>query len=667
MSNTTTSNRLADEASPYLQQHANNPVHWQPWDEQALEQARREDKPILVSIGYSACHWCHVMEHESFGDEATAAIMNEHFINIKVDREERPDLDKVYQTSHQLLVQRPGGWPLNMFIAPDTHLPIFGGTYFPPQARYGMPDFKSVLARVSDFYQNRRDELTKQYDYLTQALGKLDSHTPDGQLNDALLTEADDEIANSFDQHHGGFGGAPKFFHVPSLEYCFKRAYKTPARQRLEKHVTDTLTIMANSGIFDQLAGGFYRYSVDEQWMIPHFEKMLYDNGQLLALYAETGNVTGKPLLTQTALKIADWVLAEMTSPEGAYYSTLNADSEGEEGKFYAWSTKELKQLLNDERWQQLANHYQLEGNPNFEGQWHLHAINPNNETINTSLEPIHQRLLQARAKRSRPSRDEKILTSWNALMIRGMAVAGRLLNKPDYIDSACKAMRVMQTQLWQDNTLHATYKDGVARHPAYLDDYAYLLWALLELLQARWDDELLKFAIQIADILIADFEDEHRGGFFFTAHDHEPLPYRPKPASDDAMPSGNGIAALCLQRLGLLLGESHYLTAAENTLKATQPSMKRYLPGAGALLLALRELTQPAEIVILRGKPDELLSWQASLNEQHQPDRLVFAIPDDAQLPPSLATKTYTGSICAYRCRGLQCQEPVNEIKQLI
>ena len=667
MNTHTTRNRLADEASPYLQQHASNPVHWQPWDEQALEQARREDKPILVSIGYSACHWCHVMEHESFDDNATAALMNEHFINIKVDREERPDLDKVYQTTHQLLVQRPGGWPLNMIIAPDSHLPIFGGTYFPPEPRHGMPDFKTILTRVAEFYHSRRDELTEQYDYLTQALGRLDSDTPDGQLNQFLLDEAETEITRNFDKTHGGLGQAPKFFHVPSLEYCFKRAYGDPVKQNLQRQVMGTLNIMANSGIFDQLMGGFYRYSVDEKWMIPHFEKMLYDNGQLLALYAEAGNTTGNKLFGHTATKTADWVLAEMTSPEGAYYSTLDADSEGEEGKYYVWSPDELKQLLNNEQWQQLSNHYQLEGTPNFEGHWHLHANKPGNDTVNSSLDTILTHLLQARSQRIRPGRDEKILTSWNALMIRGMAIAGRLLKRPEYITSARNAMQLMQSRLWQDNTLHATYKDGVARHPAYLDDHAYLLWAALELLQAQWDDDLLQFAIELADTLIADFEDEHRGGFFFTAHDHETLPYRPKPGSDDAMPSGNGIAALSLQRLGLLLGESRYLTTAENTLKAMQPSMKSYLPGAGALLLALREQIQPPEIVILRGKTRGLYTWQAELNDHHRLDRLVFAIPENANLPPALASKTCTEGVSAYRCQGLQCQSPVNDIKHII
>lgn len=667
MNTHTNRNRLADEASPYLQQHAGNPVHWQPWDEQALEQARREDKPILISIGYSACHWCHVMEHESFDDNDTAAIMNEHFICIKVDREERPDLDKVYQTAHQLLVQRPGGWPLNMIIAPDSHLPIFGGTYFPPEPRHGMPDFKTVLTRVAEFYHNRRDELTGQYDYLTQALSRLHSDTPDSQLNQSLLDEAEAEIARNFDTRHGGLGEAPKFFHVPSLEYCFKRAHEDPAKLGLGKLVTDTLNIMANSGIFDQLMGGFYRYSVDNYWMIPHFEKMLYDNGQLLALYAETGNITGNKLFAHTAIKTAEWVLSEMTSDDGGYYATLDADSEGEEGKYYVWSSDELKQLLNDKQWQQLAGHYRLEGTPNFEGRWHLHANEPGNDAVDSSLDSIHTLLLETRGQRIRPGRDEKILTSWNALMIRGMAVAGRLLDKPEFITSARNAMQLMKTRLWQGNTLHATYKDGVARHPAYLDDHAYLLWAALELLQAQWDDDLLQFAIELADTLIADFEDEHRGGFLFTAHDHEALPYRPKPGSDDAMPSGNGIAALSLQRLGLLLGESRYLSTAENTLKAMQPSMKGYLPGAGALLLALREQLQPPEIVILRGKADELQPWQSTLNKHHRPGRLIFAIPDNAMLPAALASKTCTEGVAAYRCQGMQCQQPVNDIKHVI
>ncbi len=667
-------NRLSNCTSPYLQQHADNPVAWYPWGEEALEKARQEDKPILLSIGYSACHWCHVMAHESFEDEATAALMNRLFINIKVDREERPDLDRVYQSAHQLLAQRPGGWPLTVFLTPDDQTPFFAGTYFPKEPRHGLPSFCDILQNIANAYQQQRADILTQNKALIRAISQLDpvGSGPAVTIDSAPLETARQQLAASFDETDGGFGSAPKFPHPSSLEQLLRHWAATGSSDPRSLYMVDfSLTRMAQGGINDQLAGGFCRYSVDNQWMIPHFEKMLYDNGPLLALYADLWQATGKTLFRETALNTARWVMDEMQSPEGGYYASLDADSEGHEGRFYAWNKQEVAQLLDEDEYAHFSRYYGLDRAPNFEGQWHLHTytdvatlnreLGSSSEQARQLLAQARQKLLQQRAKRVRPGRDEKILTTWNALMIKGMARAGRLLDEPELIHSASRAADFIRQQLWRDQHLLVSYKDGQANLNGYLDDYANLIDALLELLQARWDSQLLTFAIELAGIMLERFEDREQGGFFFTSNDHERLIYRPKPFGDESIPAGNGVAASVLTRLGHLLGEPRYLQAAERTLQCAWEQLKQIPHAHCSLLHGLDELINPTELIILRGDTGAMQPWFQRANQHYAPRRMTFAITDSTgDLPEALAIRQPRGECVAYLCHGSHCEAPI-------
>jgi len=557
-----TKNNLADETSPYLLQHADNPVNWYAWNETALNKAIEEDKPILLSIGYSACHWCHVMAHESFEDNETAEIMNAHFINIKVDREERPDIDKIYQTAQQMLTQRTGGWPLTMFLTPKDHVPFFGGTYFPMESKYGLPGFKGLLIRIADFYQQERDSISQQNDSFLMSLQSMNQQVAadeSPELNPTPLETATQQLHQNFDLQFGGFGSAPKFPHPSNLEHLLRQHLATNCIQNQGINMVElTLSKMALGGLYDQLGGGFYRYSVDREWMIPHFEKMLYDNGLLLTLYSQTWQITKEPLYQKVATGTADWIIDEMQSPEDAYYSSLDADSEGVEGKYYAWEKDEVSSLLNTKEFEAFAKHYGLDQGPNFEGKWHLRVMQESaDEATLAIIEQAKAKLLQQRSTRIRPGCDDKILTSWNALMIKGMATATFTFNNDRYLDSAEKALVFIHQKLYTDGKLLATYREGKAHLNAYLDDYAFLIDALLAFLQCRWDQKWLDMAIQLADELLDSFEDKEHGGFFFTSHDHEKLIQRSKSFMDDSLPSGNGVAASVLGRLGHLLGDS--------------------------------------------------------------------------------------------------------------
>ncbi|MFQ5983601.1 MAG: thioredoxin domain-containing protein, partial [Woeseiaceae bacterium] len=555
-------NRLSAESSPYLLQHANNPVDWYPWGEDALELAKEEDKPILLSVGYSACHWCHVMAHESFEDEGTAALMNELFVNIKVDREERPDIDKIYQTAHQLLTQRPGGWPLTVFINPDDQRPFFAGTYFPKEARYGMPSFSDLLQRVAGYFAENRDEVLSQGRQLKDILGKLEPEAAadDQQLTAEPLDAAKKKIKESFDHDFGGIGNAPKFPHPDNLDRLLRhwRASTDDSGDDALFMVSLTLTRMAEGGIYDQLGGGFCRYSVDRYWQIPHFEKMLYDNGPLLALYAQAFLATDNELFGRVANETADWMLADMQSPEGGFYSTRDADSEGEEGRYYVWTPDEVGELLDGDSYALFATRFGLDANANFEGKWHL-TVRKGMQTIaketgqdesdvEALIDAARNTLLQTRGRRIPPGRDDKQLTSWNALAIRGLAIAGNILGRPDLVEAASRAANFIDRELIRDGRLLASRKDGESRFPGYLDDHAFMLDALLCLLQASWNNRHLDLVTRLADLLLDHFQDRDKGGFYFTADDHESLMHRPKPLADEATPSGNGIAALALQ-----------------------------------------------------------------------------------------------------------------------
>ncbi|PZN31813.1 MAG: thioredoxin domain-containing protein, partial [Proteobacteria bacterium] len=677
-------NRLAAETSPYLLQHAANPVDWHPWDDAALALARREDKPILLSIGYSACHWCHVMAHESFEDPATAALMNELFVNIKVDREERPDLDRIYQLAHQLLTQRAGGWPLTMFLSPQDRRPFFGGTYFPKEARFGLPAFADLLRKVAEFYRTRRTDIQRQGEALEQALAELTPRPAAdvGALSLAPLEAARSALAAEFDPEFGGFGTAPKFPQPTNLELLLRLWRASAAGASPDLHslymAALTLTRMAEGGLYDQLGGGFSRYAVDRSWRVPHFEKMLYDNAQLLGVYAQAALATGDPLFERVALETAQWMLREMRSPQDAFWSSLDADSQGHEGRFYLWDAAEVEGALTAEQFAVFAPRFGLDAGPNFEGRWHLHAQRPLGEiartlgieerTAEARLDEARRALLQRRAQRVRPGRDDKVLTSWNALAIAGLAVAGRMLARPELTQAALDAIDFLRTRLWRDGRLLAVYKEGRARFTGYLDDYAFLLHALLEALQARWRSEDLHLASALADGLLAHFEDRELGGFFFTADDHETLIHRYKSFGDEAIPAGNALAALGLNRLGLLLAEPRWLEAAARALRAAWPMLERYPQAHAASLIALEEHLEPPAIVVIRGPAAEAARWRDALARIYAPKRLVFAIENEAPgLPPALQSKRPADGTAGFICRGMTCSEPVNSLEALI
>jgi uncharacterized protein len=679
---TTPANRLSQETSPYLRQHAHNPVDWYPWGAAALERALAEHKPILLSVGYSACHWCHVMAHESFEDPQTAQVMNDLFINIKVDREERPDIDRIYQIAQQMLTQRSGGWPLTMFLTHDDQRPFFGGTYFPREARFGLPSFRDLLLRVAEYYRDHESELRKQNAALMSAFDDLNppAGAPDTQLTDAPLKASRAMLAKIFDPHNGGFGGAPKFPHPMTLERLLRDWHASSHLLEPDLHAlymaTLTLRRMGDGGMNDQLGGGFARYSVDEYWMIPHFEKMLYDNGALLAVYADAAVATGDTFYARVAADTAAWAIRETQAPEGGYYSSYDADSEGHEGKFYVWDQDAVRQALTTEEYSAFAPHFGLDRAPNFEGRWHLHVFQSTEEVakslakttveIEALLESARRKLLALRNLRIWPGRDDKILTSWNALMIRGMAIAARALDRPDLAESATRALDFIRATLWREGRLLATYKDGRAHLNAYLDDYVYLADAVLELQQVRFRSAELAFARELLDVVMEHFTDSD-GGFFFTSDDHETLIHRSKSFSDDATPAGNGIAAFVLQRLGHLLGDSRYLAAAEKTLRAAAPVLEKYPQAHMSLLIALEELLNPPETIILRGEAAAIETWRRDLARLYAPRRVVLAVPTGtSNLPPALGDKPARGEAVAYVCKGSVCSAPLESFSAL-
>ena len=686
-------NRLADQTSPYLRQHAHNPVDWYPWGSEALERARRERKPILLSIGYAACHWCHVMAHESFEDDATAATMNELYVSIKVDREERPDLDRLYQLAHQMLTGRGGGWPLTMFLMHDDQRPFFGGTYFPREARFGLPAFRDLLGQVARYYHEHLEQLRVPAAQIVTALEDLNPPpAAPAPLTAEPLAACRARLEQSFDREYGGFGAAPKFPHAPGLARLL-RAWHASARESapdLQALYMSSLTLtrMAEGGLFDQLGGGFYRYSVDARWEIPHFEKMLYDNALLLAVYAEAAAATGERLFADTVARTVDWMLREIgggsaagrngDADDGALYSSLDADSEGHEGRFYVWQRETVQQALSPSEWSLFATRFGLDGPANFEGQWHLcvrSSVESIAETQHLSIDELRAalhsaqtKLLQLRALRIRPGLDDKVLSSWNALAIAGLATAARCLGRDDYAAAATAALRYLRRVHWRDGRLLATSARGQARLAAYLDDYAFLLDAILELASVRFCADELAWATELAEVMLRHFEDASAGGFFFTADDHEALISRPKSFSDEAIPAGNAIAARALLRLGYLLGEPRYLQAAERTLRAAWPALLKYPEAHASMLLALEDYLQPPQIVVLRGRASAIQPWHRQLNAVFAPRRWTLAVPAGAAgLPAAIASKPAADGPLAYVCRGTQCTAPISSLDALL
>src|SRR5881628_938933 len=611
------------------------------------------------------------MAHESFEDPVVAALMNRLFVNVKVDREERPDLDQIYQSAHQMLAQRPGGWPLTMFLSPDG-TPFFGGTYFPKAARFGLPGFPELCERIAAIWRDKQPDIARQNSEVQKALARTLPRRPSRrpELSRDLLRAVLDNLRASFDPRFGGFGAAPKFPHPTDLELCLRKGESDIAHTTLKR--------MCEGGIYDQLGGGFSRYSVDAQWMIPHFEKMLYDNGPLLSLLADAWLVTGERLYARCAEETAGWIMREMQSPEGGYYSSLDADSEHEEGKFYVWTPGEAQALVPPDEYAVLAPHYGLDGPPNFENaHWHLNVartlaavaelLGKSADECARLLDSGRKKLFAAREKRVRPGRDDKVLVSWNALMIAGMARAAAVFGSDDWLALAERALGFIRGTMWKNGRLFATYKDGQAHLNAYLDDYAYLLAALLELLQAEFDPGMLAFAEDLAEVLLEQFEDKANGGFFFTSHDHERLIHRPKPGYDNATPSGNGVAAFALQRLHFLTGESRYALAAERTLAQFHSALSGQPAGHATLLTALEEHQRPTRTVILRGPPVELRRWRSALAQRYLPHTMVIAAGTGLRdLPPVLA-KPAGIEVNAWVCEGVTCLAPIDRLEDLV
>ncbi len=686
-------NLLNQETSPYLLQHSDNPAHWLSWNKQSLALAKQKNIPILLSIGYSACHWCHVMAHESFEDPDTAGIMNALFINIKVDKEERPDLDKIYQNAHSLLTERPGGWPLTVFLTPDTHMPIFAGTYFPPESRHGLPAFSDLLQQISDIWQSRKTDIQQQSHALQSTYQRIyDASRPETDaFNRAVIDIARNQVEKQFDNKNGGFSGAPKFPHPSIIEFALKHWSHTkrseqPSNQpdhRILHTAIFSLEKMADGGIFDHLGGGFCRYSTDELWMIPHFEKMLYDNGPLLSLYSQAWKINENPLFFDTASETADWVMREMQAEGGGYYSAQDADSEGHEGKFFVWSKDEINTLLNQctenpaistESIKLFKQRFGLNKAENFEGTWHLHGYiaesalihKQDSENLHQQFKHIRQQLFIHREKRIHPETDTKVLTAWNGLMIHGMSITGRLLEKNDYIESASRAAHFIKNHCWQNGQLFANHKDGKTTLNAYLDDYAFLLYGLLELLQSQWDNELYTWTLTLADRLLADFEDSNYGGFYFTSHQHETLIQRLKSFSDDAIPAGNAIAAYTLNRLGYLSGQQKYIDAAENCLKSAWSSINHSPVAHCALLNALSEYLTPPDILIIRSQQNDGDTWSSLTQQYFLPHTLVYNIPADQTPHATLSAKVAANSSIAYPCSGMLCHKVIENLPEL-
>ena len=672
-------NRLAGQTSPYLLQHASNPVEWHPWDAEALELARRADRPIFLSIGYSACHWCHVMEHESFENGAIARLMNENFVCIKVDREERPDLDQIYMTAVQLMTGR-GGWPMSVFLTPELK-PFYGGTYWPPSARGGMPGFDQVLLAVADAWANRRGQAIEQADSLTEHV-KLFS-IPQGdpaELDQSLIGDAIATLHKSFDATHGGFGRAPKFPHPMDLRLLL-RAWRRSREPMLLEMVTGTLDRMAAGGMYDQLGGGFHRYSVDERWLVPHFEKMLYDNALLVPCYLEAFQVTKEERYVRVARETCDYVLREMTDPRGGFYSTQDADSEGQEGKFFVWTLEELEATLGAPAAETFAKVYGVTREGNFEhGLSILHLTDTiehwagrvGGELVDLEAELGDSRaiLLAVRQRRVRPGLDDKVLVSWNGLMIEALAMAAGTLGEPRYLAAAQSAGQFLIEALQAaDGRLLHTWRNGKATLDAYLDDFASLSGALVSLYEADFDERWIDEAIKLVDRMLSDFQDTAQGGFFFTTERHEALIARQKDFYDNAVPSGNSLAALTLLRLAKLTGRETYQQAAVDTLRAATPLVRQSPMATGQMLLALDMHLGPTSEIVLLGNPGakDTASALAELTRRFVPNR-VLACRAQARvtngceaLNPLFAGKKPLGpEPTVFICQDFACSEPI-------
>lgn len=675
-------NRLKDETSPYLLQHADNPVDWHPWGAEAFRIAREQDKPVLLSIGYSACHWCHVMAHESFEDEATAEMMNTLFVNVKVDREERPDVDDIYMGAVQAIAGQ-GGWPMTVFLLPDER-PFYGGTYYPKAQRYGVPSFTQLMGAVHDAYRNQRENLEKQADNLHQAL-KRDvlaiGRADDSGLTSVMLDEATRALLASVDRDNGGFGAQPKFPNPISLEFLLRHHARTGDGEALSL-ATFTLRQMANGGIYDQIGGGFARYSVDAHWLVPHFEKMLYDNAQLSRLYLHAWQISGDDFFKSIAVDIYDYILREMTASNGGFYSATDADSEGEEGKFFVWSIEEAAEALEPIRAQApraleiVIETFGMTPQGNFEGANILHLPRPLDETAQllgmsvddliSALGRIKRQLYVVRAERVPPGLDDKILTSWNGLMLASLAEAARVLKRDDYLAAARKAGEFLLCQMVDESgRLYRSHKNGRSKLNGYLEDYANLIDALLELYQSTFEEDWFEAARRLADVALKHFPSDD-GGFYDTSDDHEALIVRPRNLQDNVTPSGNAMMAKQLLRLAAYTAEPRYDEAAREVLRKLSDAMRQYPQAFAESLNAADMLIRGiAEVAVIGDRADgATIELMDALHQPYRPNLISALAEDDvhqhALIPLLNARRKRDGKATVYVCRHFACKMPV-------
>ena len=672
-------NHLINESSPYLLQHAHNPVDWYPWGEEAFAKARLENKPVLLSIGYSACHWCHVMAHESFEDERIAQLMNENFVNIKVDREERPDLDQIYMNAVQMMTHH-GGWPMTVFLTPDA-VPFYGGTYFPPQDRYNMPGFPRVLLSIAEAYRDRRADIAETSQSLINELRRLSETNATAQpIEKELLDAAYIGIIRSYDAVNGGFGGAPKFPPAMTLEFLLRTHVRTGNPQALEM-VRHTAQKMALGGMYDQVGGGFHRYSTDAKWLVPHFEKMLYDNALLSRLYLHYFQISQDKLAHDTTTGILDYVLREMTSPDGGFYSTQDADSEGHEGKFFVWDHGEVQKLLNGRDAMLFCEYYDITPGGNFEGKnipnvrLSMEELAQKHATsladVEDSIEKSKARLFEIREQRIKPDRDEKILTAWNGLMLASLAEAGAALNRPDYLEAARRNSDFLLSNLRGDGLLLRTYKEGVAKFNAYLEDYAFLIEGLVTLYETTGETRWLDEALTLTDRMIDEFWDKTNGGFYFTGNSHEELIVRSKDYFDNATPSGNSVAAIVLQRLAILTENEEYRKLAFAVLNQIADSARKYPSGFGYALSAVDFLlATPKEIAVIAPDQGSLNLFLSDIWGKYLPNKVVAAQVNEQKTGGNIALLRNRGMIdnktTAYVCEHYVCKEPVVDLDDL-
>ena len=673
-------NKLIDETSPYLLQHAHNPVDWHPWGSEAFEQAQKEDKPIFLSIGYSTCHWCHVMERESFENELIAEIMNEHFVSIKVDREQRPDVDEIYMNA-VVMMTGSGGWPLSVFITPKGK-PFYGGTYFPPKDGYGRPSFERILLSVADAWKNRRQELVDSAGKMSEFLQTTHTPTEKKNISPETLEKAFDQFHKSFDAIYGGFGTAPKFPQPANLSMLLSYRQRTDNNQAL-KMVEKTLDSMADGGIYDHIGGGFHRYATDAQWLIPHFEKMLYDQALLSKVYLQAYQITKQERYAQIAREIFDYVLRDMTDPTGGFYSAEDADSEGKEGTFYLWDPKQTASVLDEEQARLFNTYYGVTNEGNFEeGKTILNIttsmkqlekeFQKDRAAIENILQTARTRLFKERAKRIRPHRDEKIITAWNGLMISPLAYGGAVLEEKKYIEAARRSAEFILNTLHKNGRLMRYYRDGQVVEKAFLDDYAFSVMGMLDLYEATFDVKWLIEAKSLSNQMIELFADTETGGFFMAGKDSEKLIARTKPGSDGAIPSGNSFAALVLLKLGRLTMDQHFTELGGKVLETFSQQLQRSPAYSSAMLRALDFRLGPTQEIIIAGNSDapDVKKMLKLIRGKFLPNAVVllheFDKADSAlyNTVPFIKNQTaIEGKATAYVCENYVCKKPVNNI----